>query len=264
MSVLLNSYRFATGVFTNVATGLSSGTGVANNPTIPAIPLRYSGLKIWLEAGTGKITHSSDAISQWADSSPVGTNSANQATSGNKPTRQTYSGRDVAYYDGSDSLIVTTNAGLQTAVGTLVVAADFVSLAQYGSVAMKRSGSTGFEIYTSQIVGSGDTTADLKFVTDNTIDCSIKSGGGQFGKHTFSVRCGATNVVTKWDGAGGTTTAATFTPGGYDFYVGASSGAPSSGQFNGTIYEWLWYDNDLGASATAEVEAYLKARHSTT
>ena len=265
MSILLDSYRFNT-VSGTTATGAVVGRlpQVAAAASSTPAPLQYSGLKVWLEAGTGKITHSSDAISQWSDSSPVGTNHANQGTAASKPTRVTRSSRDVASFDGGDSLIVTNVAGIQVATATLVVAVDMVSMPQYGGLCMKRSGGSGFEIYPDLAVASGDTTASLNFVADNTTNCVLKSGGGQYGKHTFSVRCGATNVVTKWDGAGGSTTAATFTTSGADFYVGGSNSAPSAGtSFVGEILEWCFYDNDIGATGAAAVEAYFKEKHGT-
>ena len=78
--------------------------------TVPVTPLSYSGSVVWFEGGTGKITHSSDAISAWADSSANGTNTGNQSTAGRKPTRVTDTGFDVGSFSTDDVLAVTANA----------------------------------------------------------------------------------------------------------------------------------------------------------
>lgn len=231
MSHLLNPYRLSNAI---------------------PVPLQFSGSWLWLRGEAGKITHASNAISQWADSSAVGTNNANQATAGQKPTRVTDTSLDVASFTTDDVLTVTHNAGIGGANLTLVVACTITSMPSFGNLFTKRFGSTGWNVYTNS--GSGE----LRFAINNTTDCVIKSGTFTGGRHTFSCRLNAGAMVTKWDGAGGNTASGTHTASTVDLKIGADDASGTNGA-TASILEVVAYDNDLGATNTATVEAYLKA-----
>lgn len=225
-------------------------------------PASYSGLKVWLEGNLSTFTHVTDVISQVSDASGSG-NNANQATEINKPIRVTDSGVNVSQYDGTKALIVAPAAAIDGTTWTMVFAMDMVSLPLFNSIFMKRTASAGYEILAGvAAIGSGDVTATLKIAIDNATDCVIKSSGGQFGRHTFSIRCGGGNVITKWDGAGGSTTAVTPTTNSANMFIGGASGTPTTA-FNGKILGYSWHDNDIGATAVANLEARLKAKFGT-
>ncbi|MEK9772567.1 MAG: hypothetical protein VW576_03275, partial [Opitutae bacterium] len=222
----------------------SSGAGRDGTAKKLFSPTELSNMSLWLDASDeNSITHSSNAVSQWADKSG-NANHATQSTAANKPTFN----MNAIDFDGSDDVLTLSSLGLST--DAMVI---FLFSPQNESVysvlgTNDTSTNNNFDLY------SNDLTYAQHFRTarlDN-LNLSMPKTGMHF--VAYLADSGSSNYKIRINGNESYSNTTSFTFSDNITHIGRAG--HGSTDFDGTINEILVI-NDYSIDTIKSIEGYL-------
>jgi len=230
-------------------------------------PSSISGLKMWLDSGSGVTVDGSNKVSSWADRSGNGNNLA-QATSTKQPVlaANATGNRPALQFDGVDDFLsIPDNASLRTStqLSLFVVTKNYttqpntsaylsaVSKTDSYSISVANPGPSGnFRLATKQ----GATVKEFTTST-NTLNNSFSLLSTTYNQPTSTVQMGYNGVLQTVTSSGFNSSL----DAGTDFTVGAYSS--TVGFLKADISEVLVYNTALPSDSRKQIECYLSAKY---
>jgi hypothetical protein len=250
-----------------------AGAAAASRGAAPYSPNVNAGCKLWLRASAANITFNTTDVSQWNDTSTIGTNHATQATGANQPlwnsSNSLFGGKpsvdftrangDFMIADGLGAMVSGTGKAYDIfVVCSFPTLANTRALWSFGNSASATPFLYGY-VSSAKAISAGKTNDAAATITlqDNTnllTDATpyllrFSSTGTLL---SLYVNGTATLIAGSTEQSGAMTTNR-FTIGGL-----RTNGAPSN-LFNGSIAEVIVYDNQIGSTPAATLTTQIRA-----